>query len=104
MFGSLVILLVLPFTDVSRTRGAEFSPLKKIAFWSLVVIFAILMWIGSQHPEEPFVLIGQVATGLYFAWFVIIIPAIGIFENTIMDLALTLKKKDSKNSFNLLAK
>ena len=93
MFGSLLILLVLPFTDMSRTRGSQFSPFKKFAFWSLVVDFAILMWIGSQHPEEPFVLIGQIATAYYFSWFVIVIPVIGILENTMADFALPVKNK-----------
>ena len=88
MFGSLLILLVLPITDLGRIRGSQFRPLMKLAFWSFVVNFVILVWIGSQHPEEPFVFIGQVATAYYFAWFLVIVPAIGIFENTIMDLAL----------------
>jgi len=88
MFGSLVILLILPITDLSRIRGSQFRPLMRFAFWSFVVDFIILFWIGSQHPEEPFVFIGQVATAYYFAWFLIVVPVIGIFENTIMDLAL----------------
>ena len=88
MFGSLLILLILPITDLGRIRGSQFRPLMRLAFWSFVVNFLILVWIGSQHPEEPFVFIGQVATAYYFAWFLIIVPAIGIFENTIMDLAL----------------
>ena len=76
------------YTDLGRIRGSQFRPLMRLAFWSFVVNFLILVWIGSQHPEEPFVFIGQVATAYYFAWFLIIVPAIGIFENTIMDLAL----------------
>ena len=52
-----------------------------------VVDFIILMWIGSQHPNEPFVSIGQVATGFYFTWFLIIVPLIGLSENTLMDIA-----------------
>jgi ubiquinol-cytochrome c reductase cytochrome b subunit len=93
MFGSLFILLILPFTDLSRIRGSQFRPLMRLAFWSFVVNFLILIWIGSQHPEEPFVLIGQIATAYYFAWFLIIVPAIGLFENTIMDLALNKTSK-----------
>ena len=92
MFGSLVILLILPITDLGRVRGSQFRPLMRFAFWTFVVDFLILMWIGSQHPEEPFVFIGQVATAYYFAWFLVVVPFIGIFENTIMDLALKNKK------------
>jgi quinol-cytochrome oxidoreductase complex cytochrome b subunit len=99
MFGSLLILLVLPFTDLSRIRGSSFRPAMKLAFWFFVVDFFILMWIGSQHPNEPYVTIGQVATALYFAWFLIIVPAIGIFENTLMDVSLQSKTSTNK-SFN----
>ena len=87
MFGSLLILLILPLTDVSRIRGMAFRPAMKFFFWAFVVNFFILMWIGSQHHNEPFVSIGQVATAFYFAWFLIIVPTIGLLENTLMDLA-----------------
>ena len=89
MFGSLLILLILPITDISRIRGASFRPAMKFAFWFFVVDFFILMWIGSQHPNEPYVTIGQFATGFYFTWFLLIVPAIGIAENTLLDIATT---------------
>jgi ubiquinol-cytochrome c reductase cytochrome b subunit len=63
----------------------------KFAFWLLVVDFFILMWIGSQHPETPYVEIGQIATAFYFLWFLIMVPFIGIFENTLSDLAIKSK-------------
>ena len=87
MFGSLVILLILPLTDLSRIRGNQFRPAMKLAFWFFVVDFIILMWIGSQHPESPYLEIGQIATAFYFAWFLIIVPLIGISENTLIDIA-----------------
>ena len=91
MFGSLLILLVLPYTDLSRVRGNQFKPFMKFAFWLFVVDFIILMWIGSQHPNSPYVEIGQIATAFYFAWFLVIVPVIGIIENTFMDLATETK-------------
>jgi ubiquinol-cytochrome c reductase cytochrome b subunit len=87
MFGSLLILLILPLTDLSRIRGNQFRPAMKLAFWFFVVDFIILMWIGSQHPETPFVEIGQFATVFYFSWFLIITPFIGAAENTLLDVA-----------------
>lgn len=88
MFASLLILLIMPIVDTSRIRGNQFRPLMKFFFWVFVANFFILMWIGSQHPNSPFVEVGQVATALYFAWFVIIVPVTGVIENTLMDLAL----------------
>jgi ubiquinol-cytochrome c reductase cytochrome b subunit len=92
MFGSLLILLILPITDLSRIRGMVFRPAMKFFFWVFVVNFLILMWIGSQHPNTPYVEIGQVATGFYFSWFIIIVPMVGLIENTLMDLVIKLKK------------
>jgi len=88
MFASLLILLVMPIVDTSRIRGNQFRPLMKFFFWVFVANFFILMWIGSQHPNSPFVEVGQVATALYFSWFVVIVPVTGVIENTLMDLAL----------------
>src|SRR6201994_4800908 len=98
MFGSLFILLVLPLTDLSRIRGSSFRPAMKLAFWFFVVDFIILMFIGSQHPNEPYLTIGQVATAFYFAWFLIIVPVIGVAENTLMDIATTSSQKQTKNN------
>nr|YP_009630867.1 apocytochrome b [Hypsizygus marmoreus]QBZ73700.1 apocytochrome b [Hypsizygus marmoreus]QKJ80203.1 apocytochrome b [Hypsizygus marmoreus] len=91
MFGSLLILLILPLTDLSRIRGNQFRPAMKLAFWFFVVDFIILMWIGSQHPTTPYLEIGQLSTAFYFAWFLVIIPVIGISENTLMDVATSAK-------------
>lgn len=87
MFASLLILLALPLLDTSRIRGSQFRPLMKFFFWVFVANFFILVWIGSQHPNSPYVEVGQVATALYFGWFLVIVPAIGLVENTLMDLA-----------------
>ena len=87
MFGSLLILLILPLTDLSRIRGSQFRPAMRLAHWFFIVNFVILMWIGSQHPNSPYVEIGQIATAFYFAWFLIIVPVVGLIENTFMDLA-----------------
>jgi ubiquinol-cytochrome c reductase cytochrome b subunit len=91
MFGSLLILLILPITDLSRIRGNQFRPAMKLAFWFFVVDFIILMWIGSQHPDSPYLEIGQIATVFYFLWFLLLVPLIGLIENTLFDLGINSK-------------
>ena len=88
MFASLLILLIMPIVDTSRIRGNQFRPLMKFFFWVFVVNFFILLWIGSQHPEYPYTVIGQFSTVVYFLFFLVIVPVTGICENTLMDLAL----------------
>lgn len=100
MFGSLFVLLILPLTDLSRIRGNQFRPLMKFAFWFFVVDFLILLWIGSEHPNSPYVEIGQIATFFYFSWFLFIVPLMGIIENTFFDVSLkNLSKNKNKNYY-----
>jgi ubiquinol-cytochrome c reductase cytochrome b subunit len=87
MLGSLLILLLMPLVDTSRVRGSQFRPLMRFAFWIFVTDFFLLMYIGSQHAEEPYITIGMIATGLYFGWFLVIVPVVGVIENTLMDIA-----------------
>jgi ubiquinol-cytochrome c reductase cytochrome b subunit len=87
MLASLLILLAMPIVDTSRVRGSQFRPLMRWAFWLFVADFFVLMYIGSQHVEEPFITVGAVATAFYFSWFLIVVPVIGIVENTLLDIA-----------------
>jgi ubiquinol-cytochrome c reductase cytochrome b subunit len=88
MFASLLILIAMPLLDTSRVRGSQFRPIMRFMFWVFTANFFVLLWIGSQHPESPFIEIGQVSTFLYFAWFLILVPVTGIVENTLMDLSV----------------
>lgn len=88
MFAALLVYLIMPIADTSRIRGNQFRPMMKFFFWVLIVTFIILTWIGSQHPVSPFVEVGQVATFIYFAWFILFVPIIGIIENSLFDVGL----------------
>jgi len=52
----------------------------KIWFWLLLVDFVMLMWCGSQPPEQPFVIMSQLGTLYWFAFFLVILPLLGIIE------------------------
>jgi ubiquinol-cytochrome c reductase cytochrome b subunit len=45
------------------------------------------MDLGSKHAESPYIEVGQASTALYFLWFLAIVPAIGLIENTLADFA-----------------
>ena len=92
MFAAILILLVLPLTDLSRNRGIQFRPLSKIAFYVFIAIFLMLMQLGAKHVESPFIELGQIATVLYFSYFLVFVPALSYFENTLVDLAQLAKK------------
>src|SRR5712664_300378 len=87
MFSAILVLVVMPFTDLSRSRGIQFRPLSKITFYIFVANFLILMVLGAKHVESPFIEFGQISTVLYFAHFLIIVPLVSIIENSLMDLS-----------------
>nr|NP_739983.1 cytochrome b [Neocyttus rhomboidalis]Q8HLB9.1 RecName: Full=Cytochrome b; AltName: Full=Complex III subunit 3; AltName: Full=Complex III subunit III; AltName: Full=Cytochrome b-c1 complex subunit 3; AltName: Full=Ubiquinol-cytochrome-c reductase complex cytochrome b subunit [Neocyttus rhomboidalis]BAC23579.1 cytochrome b [Neocyttus rhomboidalis] len=81
LLASILILMVVPLLHTSKQRGLMFRPLTQILFWTLVADVAILTWIGGMPVEHPFITVGQVASVLYFALFLIFIPATGWAEN-----------------------
>lgn len=87
MFSSLLILLAMPYTDLSKSRGIQFRPLSKISFFIFVANFLILAAIGAKHVESPFIEVGQISTVLYFAHFLIIVPVVSLLENTLLELS-----------------
>jgi ubiquinol-cytochrome c reductase cytochrome b subunit len=86
MFSALLAILALPKTDLGITKGLQFRPLSKIAFYIFVINFLLLMQLGAKHVESPFIEFGQITTALYFAYFFIIVPVVSIIENTLIDL------------------
>lgn len=87
MLSAILMLLTMPYTDLSRSRGIQFRPLSKIAFYIFLANFLILMQLGAKHVESPFIEFGQISTVLYFAHFLIIVPLISLLENTLVELA-----------------
>nr|AML60577.1 apocytochrome b [Rhizophagus irregularis] len=86
MLAAIFILFLLPYLESSRVRSSAFRPFMRIFFWLFAVNFLLLMWIGANHPEPPFILLGQLCTAFYFAYFLILVPLIGLIENTLSDL------------------
>jgi ubiquinol-cytochrome c reductase cytochrome b subunit len=87
MFSAIFILLAMPYTDLSRSRGIQFRPLSKIAFYIFVGNFLILMQLGAKHVESPFIVFGQISTVIYFSHFLIIVPLISLIENSLIELS-----------------
>nr|AMH85628.1 cytochrome b [Drosophila mediopunctata]AMH85654.1 cytochrome b [Drosophila roehrae] len=68
---SIAILMILPFYHLSKFRGNQFYPINQILFWIMVVTVILLTWIGARPVEEPYVLIGQILTVIYFLYYLI---------------------------------
>jgi ubiquinol-cytochrome c reductase cytochrome b subunit len=68
---SIAILLILPISQPSKIRGIQFYPSRQIIFWVILNTVVILTWIGARPVEEPYILLGQVLTVVYFLYFLI---------------------------------
>lgn len=71
LVASIVILIILPLRQKTNTRGSQFYPLAQISFWALVNVVIILTWIGARPAEDPYIVVGQVLTVIYFAYFLL---------------------------------
>ncbi|MCL6739925.1 cytochrome b/b6 [Sphingomonas sp. RB56-2] len=74
MFGSILLLFLLPWLDNSPVRSGRYRPIFKRFFWLLLIDVAVLGYIGGAPISPLNVALGQLATAYYFAHFLIILP------------------------------
>ena len=85
MFGSILILFLLPWLDTSRVRSGRFRPVFKVFYWLFFVVCMLLGWVGGQPADAtlagiPLLRIGQACTFWYFLHFIVVLPLLGWFE------------------------
>ena len=68
---SILILAIMPIWHKREIKGLEFYPFNKFLFWSLIGTVFILTWIGAKPVEDPYVLVGQLFTAIYFRYFIL---------------------------------
>jgi quinol-cytochrome oxidoreductase complex cytochrome b subunit len=80
MFGSILILLFLPWLDRSPVRSAKFRPIYRQFFWLFLINCIVLGVVGGHPPEGHWIWIGQLTTFYYFAHFLIVMPLLSYLE------------------------
>jgi quinol-cytochrome oxidoreductase complex cytochrome b subunit len=97
MFGSIGVLFVLPWLDRSKVRSMRYRPMAKLYFLIFVVVCVILGFCGAKLPDDQvipglttfkllesdlnsWVWLSRVGTLYYFAFFLVLLPLLGIIE------------------------
>lgn len=80
MFGSILVLFLLPWLDTSKVRSMRYRPVARMWFFLFVIVCIMLGWLGAKPAEGVYVTLSQIGTAYYFAFFLIILPLLGIME------------------------
>jgi ubiquinol-cytochrome c reductase cytochrome b subunit len=81
-------LLALPFMNTSPIRSSHFKPLYRRGFWLLVADVLLLGWLGQQPVEDPYILLGQLASVYFFLYFLLFLPFLGALEHRLTQQAI----------------
>ena len=80
MFAAIGVLFILPWLDRSPVRSATFRPIYKIMFWVFLVNCVALTYLGAKPADGIYVILSRLCTVYYFFHFIILLPALSIFE------------------------
>ena len=79
---AIAVLFVLPWLDRSKVRSIRYKGwMSKVALVIFAISFVVLGYIGGKPATELYTIIGQLATVVYFAYF-IALPFITKYEET----------------------
>ncbi|MEL7091464.1 MAG: cytochrome b, partial [Pseudomonadota bacterium] len=80
MFGAIAVMALAPWLDTSSVRSGRYRPMFKWWFWLLVVDFFVLMWVGAMPAEGIYPYIALIGSTYWFAYFLVILPLLGVIE------------------------
>jgi ubiquinol-cytochrome c reductase cytochrome b subunit len=80
MFGSILLLFLLPWLDKSPVRSMRFRPMSRFFLLLFIANMIVLAICGGKPAEQPWVLISQISTVYYFAYLLVIVPLVSRLE------------------------
>lgn len=73
MFAAILILIPLSLFGTLNIRSLRYRPIAHFCFWIFVFNFLFLLWLGAKPIAEPYTLMGQISTFIYFLYFIVLI-------------------------------
>jgi ubiquinol-cytochrome c reductase cytochrome b subunit len=80
LLSSISILFFVPWLDTSKVRSTRYRPIYRWFFWLFAITCVGLGYLGSQQPEGWYLIFGRILTVYYFAFFLLIMPVVGLIE------------------------
>ena len=80
MFGAIAVMALAPWLDTSSVRSGRYRPQFKWWFALLVLDFFVLTWVGAKPAEQPYSTISLIGSTYWFAYFLVILPLLGLTE------------------------
>jgi ubiquinol-cytochrome c reductase cytochrome b subunit len=97
MFGAIAMLFILPWLDTSKVRSMRYRPTARLYFFIFVLACFALGFCGAHLPDDhvipglstfqlldadlnSFVWLSRFAAAYYFAYFLIVLPVLGLVE------------------------
>ncbi|MEO0667589.1 MAG: cytochrome b N-terminal domain-containing protein [Pseudomonadota bacterium] len=80
MFGAIAVMALVPWLDTSSVRSGRYRPMFKMWFWVFVVNFVVLTWVGAMPAEGIYPYIALIGSTYWFAYFLVILPLLGVLE------------------------
>jgi ubiquinol-cytochrome c reductase cytochrome b/c1 subunit len=82
LFSAIAVLAFLPWLDSSPVKSGKYRPVFRVFFWAFVAVCLGLGWLGSQEVTDNATLAARLLAFCYFAFFLIVLPLLGLFEKT----------------------
>jgi ubiquinol-cytochrome c reductase cytochrome b subunit len=83
MFAAIGLLAFLPWLDTSKVRSGKYRPKFQIVFWVFAATGVGLGYLGAMPAAEPYVTIARILDVLYFGFFLVALPWLGVKEKTL---------------------
>ena len=84
MISAIAILAILPWIHSTEIRSSRFRPMYRFFYYTIISCCLLLGWIGGMPVEEPYVVIGQIASVYYFFYFLVLLPSLGYIEKFLL--------------------